>query len=722
MSSPKRSKRVPYHNVRLELGKSDTEAIRGGTYLPPHRMRKIQATLATNKDLESYQRLQWEALRKSINGPINKVNKQNIKHIVVELFEQNIVRGRGLFCRSIMKAQMASPQFTSVYACLVSIINSKIPEIGELLIKRVLLQFKRGYKRNDKILMKSIIIFIGHLTNHQVIHEIVVLQIMKVLLDEPTNDSVEVGRELILQCGQTLLKVVPKGVNAIFDSMRSILQENKSLDVRVQYELEYLFQAYKDQFQVVYCFFFVVIFYYCHCFWYPFIVLAQTVFSFWFFGFVEYYFQEYPAIPPELDLLDEDDIITHNLHLMTPDIKSEREIDVFHYDSKWDVHEKEYKNIKRKILGYNSEDDDDGDDSDEDEDEDKEDGDTDVDAVMGSSTKDASTKSKVTDIHDLTDTNTMNLRRLIYLTIVSSLTAEEMAHKILKSFDNEEKNVAFMILQSCAHERSYRKQFGLLAERLSKLKVVYEDAFDELFQRQYCEIHLLDVNKIHNVGKFFAHLLYSDALDWCILEEIKLSEHDTNPSKRIFIKALFQELATFMGHGLGERLLKHQNNYGKAFDRLFPKNNPKNIRFAINCFTTIGLGSLTQDLRIRLKEYQKSIVEKQQELVSSSDEDSDDSDDSSDSSTAADSSSDDSTTEDSDISDNSDESSYRKRKKRRRNKHKKSTEKDQNRVKEKGIEKKKRRDNDRDKNENPRKRKREKRTRKTQSSNIRKNT
>ena len=45
-----------------------------------------------------------------------EVNTSNLKHIVFELFEENVIRGKGLLCRSIMKAQLASPQFTPVYA------------------------------------------------------------------------------------------------------------------------------------------------------------------------------------------------------------------------------------------------------------------------------------------------------------------------------------------------------------------------------------------------------------------------------------------------------------------------------------------------------------------------------------------------------------------------------------------------------------------------------
>lgn len=42
----------------------------------------------------AYQRMSWEALKKSINGLINKVNVSNIANIIQELLQENIVRGR----------------------------------------------------------------------------------------------------------------------------------------------------------------------------------------------------------------------------------------------------------------------------------------------------------------------------------------------------------------------------------------------------------------------------------------------------------------------------------------------------------------------------------------------------------------------------------------------------------------------------------------------------
>ena len=59
----------------------------------------------------------------------------NIGNIVSELFQENVVRGRGLLARSVIQAQAASPVFTHVYAALVAVINTKFPQTGELIAK-----------------------------------------------------------------------------------------------------------------------------------------------------------------------------------------------------------------------------------------------------------------------------------------------------------------------------------------------------------------------------------------------------------------------------------------------------------------------------------------------------------------------------------------------------------------------------------------------------------
>jgi hypothetical protein len=65
----------------------------GGRYVPPAKLRALQQAL-TDKSSKEYQRMAWEALKKSINGLVNKISVANVKMIVPELFAENLIRGR----------------------------------------------------------------------------------------------------------------------------------------------------------------------------------------------------------------------------------------------------------------------------------------------------------------------------------------------------------------------------------------------------------------------------------------------------------------------------------------------------------------------------------------------------------------------------------------------------------------------------------------------------
>ena len=98
-----------------------------------------------------------------------------------------------------------------------------------------------------------------------------------------------------------------------------------------------------------------------------------------------------------------------------------------------------------------------------------------------------------------------------------------------------------------------------------------------------------------------------------VLANIVITEDDTTSSSRIFIKILFQELAENMGlKELNVRLV--DASMQPHFMGIFPKDLPRNTRFAINFFTSIGLGGLTDELRTYLKNMPKMIMQQQKEV------------------------------------------------------------------------------------------------------------
>lgn len=541
----------------------------GGVYIPPFKLALLKQQQAQEQDGDKNdpanaenQKLSWEALRKSINGLINKVNVSNLKHIVPELFQENLIRGRGLFARAILKAQQASPSFTHIYASLVSVINTKLPENGELILKRVIYGFKRAYKRKDKMVAAALARFIAHLVNHQVAHEIVALQLLTVLLEDPTDDSVEIAVGFVKEVGQRLEELSPQGLHFVFERFRQILHEG-DIDKRVQYTVEGLFAVRKGG------------------------------------------FKDYPAIPEELDLVEREDQITFELGL-DDEVDREELLDVFKVDPNFAENEEMWEQIRREILGDDEEDDEGPGDADADADGAAEGGDEveNGDAEMG-----MVPAAGVNAVVDLTEQDLVNLRRSIYLTIMSSVSYEECCHKLMKLSIPEgyESELCNMIIECCSNERSYLRFYGLMGQRFCMIHRKFQDAFDQAFLTQYSTIHRLETNKLRNVAKFFAHLLSTDALPWTCFEYIKLNEFDTTSSSRIFIKVMVQDLAEY----LGLKVLKERFNdpyMEDIFSGMFPTDNARNTRFSINYFTSIGLGGLTDTLREHLKNAPKLLA------------------------------------------------------------------------------------------------------------------
>ncbi|XP_031100853.1 pre-mRNA-splicing factor CWC22 homolog [Ipomoea triloba] len=508
-----------------------------------------------------YQRMTWDALRKSINGLVNKVNVTNIKNIIPELFAENLIRGRGLFCRSCMKSQMASPGFTDVFAALVAVVNTRFPGVGNLLLRRIILQLQRAYKRNDKLQLLAAVKFIAHLVNQEVIHELIALELLAVLLENPSDDSVEVAVGFVTECGSMLQDLTPRGLHGIFERFRGILHEGE-IDKRVQFLIEGLFALRKAK------------------------------------------FQGYPAVRPELNLVEQVDQLTHEISFQDT-IDPEIALDIFKPDSNFLENEKKYEELKTAILGEESEEEgnshaESGDDDDDEEEEEEED-------------------EEQMKLKDETETNLVNLRRTIYLTIMSTVGFDEAGHKLLKIKleAGQEMELCIMLLECCSQERTYLRNYGLWGQRFCMINKVYQENFEKCFVQQYSMIHRLETNKLRNVALFFAHLLATDALHWHVLAYIRLTEEDTTSSSRIFIKILFQELSEHFGiRLLNDRL--NDPTMQESFDSIFPKDNPKNTRFAINFFTQIGLGGITENLRAYLKNVQRLIMQQKKSVSESS--------------------------------------------------------------------------------------------------------
>ncbi|KAJ1859241.1 pre-mRNA-splicing factor cwc22, partial [Coemansia sp. RSA 638] len=535
----------------------------GGRYMPPTLKRKMMADAASRGDAkEGQQRESWDQLKKRINGPVNKANIGNIKDIIVELFGANLVRGRGLLCRSLMRAQSQSTSFTAVYAALIAVINTKLPLIGELMVTRLVLQFRRAFKRDDKGQCISSVMFLAHLSNQRVAHEVLAFQIVSLLLETPTDDSVEVAVAFTREVGAFLGSIAPRVLNYVFDAFRSILHEAE-IDKRTQYMIEVLFQYRRDG------------------------------------------FKDSPVIPDGLDLVEEDEQIVHEVAMDDDDLDAHDELNVFKFDPDFEENELKYEGVRRGILG---EDESEGDGSEASGSESGTEGDSESEEGSGSEEAEEPEATSTSQppatqkIHDLTETEMVNLRRTIYLAIMSSISFEEAAHKLLKIEirQGEEQELCNMVIECCSQERTYKNFFGLIGERLCKLNRQWGNGFAQAFESCYENIHRYETSHLRNIAHFFAHQLTTNALHWSVLKAIVLTEDTTTSSSRIFLKILLQDMAENLGlKSLNEKLKSNDPRMSEAVRGMFPRDNAKSIRFAINYYTSIGLGAITEEMRDR---------------------------------------------------------------------------------------------------------------------------
>ena len=470
----------------------------GEKYIPPYKMNKIIEQIRTKNDIKSeeYQKIMWDLLSKSINGIINKVNVSNIQNIIYELFNENLLRGQGLLIKCIIRGQLTSSNYTPIYAALICVLNSKLPFIGNLFIRRYIALFKKAYKESNKIQCISTTKMIAHLINYRVVDSLLAFEILMLCLENQTDDSLELACNFLIECGEFLSDEDPNMTNDIFEKLRSILEEG-NVDKRIQYIIENLFKIRKNN------------------------------------------FKGHESVKEELDLVEDKDIITHRIFL-DDEIKTEEELNEFHYDDKYEENEKIWKQFRECILGPEDE---------NDEEEEK------MSSHIENTEKSISEFPEVKQIKgkdiifDLSEQDLVKYRKMIYMIVVSSIDFEECCHKLLKQNVREglEGEMVNMIIECCVQERTYLKFYGLLSERLCLLKDVYKHNYEKQFDLQYIKLHRLETNKLRNLANLYGHLLYTEAVDWMILSVIKLTEEDTTASSRIFLKIMFQELNNLLG-------------------------------------------------------------------------------------------------------------------------------------------------------------------------------
>jgi pre-mRNA-splicing factor CWC22 len=208
---------------------------------------------------------------------------------------------------------------------------------------------------------------------------------------------------------------------------------------------------------------------------------------------------------------------------------------------------------------------------------------------------------KQLEIQDETNTNLVNLRRTIYLTIMSSVDYEECCHKLMKIDiqEGQEMELVNMIIECSSQDRTFSRFYSLICEHFCNLNRNWQESFEQAFNKYYTTIHHSETNHLRNIAKFFGYLIFSDAIGAHCFSIIHLTEDETTSSSRIFVKIMFQGLQEHLElKKFTERLT--DGYLQDSFDGILPRMNPKDIRFSINYLTSIRLGGVTEDMHTAL--------------------------------------------------------------------------------------------------------------------------
>ena len=143
------------------------ESTKEGVYIPPFCLAQQMEEITKQKLDGVPEAYVGASAKKNLNGIINKLNISNFTNAIYELFNEKLLSGHGLLAKSLLKGQLAAPNYTQGYCCD----KSKLPEVGSLIVNRVISKFKKVYRRNDKLMCIGYLKMIAHLFNQQIVHD-----------------------------------------------------------------------------------------------------------------------------------------------------------------------------------------------------------------------------------------------------------------------------------------------------------------------------------------------------------------------------------------------------------------------------------------------------------------------------------------------------------------------------------------------------------------------
>lgn len=573
-------------------------------------------------DALKYQQQRWKSLKRTINEKVDLLSIDNVAETSRSLFQVNISKGKGLLVRQIMKRSLDDGSRNPQLAQFTQAVSRSIPEVGALLVKRLVLRFKQAFLSNDLNACATTLDFLGHLVASRVVNEILALEILQLLLRRPNEHTTDLACSFLNVVGHILKQESPEALDIILDRLNGAIHDNPHTPNHQRlfssnYDVDLVVDPGSNEPL------FIQLDEVMHA------ELACNVFSF------DKNFDAneniYQSRRPGEVYLSVDDTEPSRLHVPQMDpcqrVESSRHADDnqpqgFSGESLLDAimqnnthhphHAQQLAErgtaegtLKDSMSATNNTPQTAKQDADENE--------RVISAALTvTEAARALTVTRPLIVKDMSEQERMGHQKTIYLTIMSSMSADEAVHKLLRlrigNLAQEKRQLlGDILIKCCIQEKTYSKYFGVVGEKLCRMSREWHATFAQLFAQYYNEIDQYETNGLRNVGKFFGHMLASDSLaieaSLCV---VRLSEENTTSAGRVMLKFVFQEMVEELGVPELEARFVKDTFVKTEINGLFPAVNLtpddcNRLRFAINFFTAIGLGVLTQEMRRELQ-------------------------------------------------------------------------------------------------------------------------
>lgn len=175
---------------------------------------------------EEDQRGNWLVMESYLRSKIEELEESNLEETFRDVLEVNLLLAHKVLVRLILESPNLNKK-PGLYAALAAKLNALVPEVGAVLSREATARFIEAFNNAEDERAFDMISLLADLFNYEVLHEIVILQIIHLLSKNLQESSVSIIIHLLWSCGKHLSEVSLVAHNMVFEKLRQVLQGGK---------------------------------------------------------------------------------------------------------------------------------------------------------------------------------------------------------------------------------------------------------------------------------------------------------------------------------------------------------------------------------------------------------------------------------------------------------------------------------------------------------------